>query len=127
MDGAYCKGKDVNIFYVDEDNYSAVAYAKSLCNKCSIITLCRSEAMSKDEVGIWGGMTFTERESFRLTSYLREKRASFLQRSTQHDTERPAYASPFSPSHKTYPTIHIQPVLYLEIARHTPIHIVWPD
>lgn len=69
FDGAECAGMDTEIFfYGDSGRYSAykVRLAKSICNKCPIIEMCRDFAMGLPGIhGIWGGTTEYERQELR--------------------------------------------------------------
>lgn len=40
--------------------------AMAICAKCSVIDACRSYALEWELHGIWGGMTESERKTYRL-------------------------------------------------------------
>ncbi len=42
-----------------------VEAAKTVCRTCPVITECRDHALSRNEVGVWGGMSEPERKELR--------------------------------------------------------------
>lgn len=127
MRQALCIDMDTRVFFVDEDDHKGVAYAKSICNKCCIREDCLDTALANYEDGIWGGMTFTERGAFRLTSYLRAAKARSLQESTLREQSHPVHASLFVPLYIYVPTDHMQQASETETVEQISFHVSWPE
>lgn len=71
-DFAYCKGKDVNSFYpatISRSYRYNIEGVLTLCRYCPVSEYCLYEAMSYEEVGIWGFTTPVQRHVF-LEEYL---------------------------------------------------------
>lgn len=65
-DDALCKGFDPGVFFPDEGDTAAIAYAKSICEGCPVIEECLSYAVEMNQTeGIWGGTTKQERRRLR--------------------------------------------------------------
>lgn len=60
-----CATADPELFDPLESQTDKVRAAKSLCFRCPLRVECREWALEHDEVGIWGGMTETERREVR--------------------------------------------------------------
>lgn len=69
-EGAACAGVDTNIFFspdVEEIKLTRVQQtvrdnaAKRICASCPIKARCRNWAITRDEKGVWGGLTEKER------------------------------------------------------------------
>jgi len=64
-----CRGADQELFFPAEGERAAQARlreqrAKRVCEACPVLSQCRSFALStRQEYGIWGGMTEDERRS----------------------------------------------------------------
>lgn len=59
---ARCRGMDIAVFYLDDDNPKAQPQrertAKNICRRCSVIAECRQYAINSGEQhGVWGGLT----------------------------------------------------------------------
>ena len=76
---AACRGIDVNVFFPSPDDREAIEFAKArYCQWCPVRQECLEWAIAEmgvgtanDDLGIYGGMTFTERRSYhrqRLTA-----------------------------------------------------------
>lgn len=61
---AACREASGRIFF-EESVRLIVKEAKAICNKCPVRQTCLEFALDNDEVGIWGGMTTTERRKHR--------------------------------------------------------------
>lgn len=65
MDYAACKGMDSSIFFPNErslKDVERVKLAKEVCESCSVRDVCGLHAERyKEDMGIWGGLTATER------------------------------------------------------------------
>jgi WhiB family transcriptional regulator, redox-sensing transcriptional regulator len=59
MKRAFCKGADPEIFFEDGHEETAKAY----CLRCPIRDLCLEWALNRNEFGIWGAMTESERRA----------------------------------------------------------------
>jgi WhiB family redox-sensing transcriptional regulator len=57
---ANCRNVSGRIFF-EEAVRIIVKEAKAVCNKCPVRERCLDFAIRNEEVGIWGGMTTTER------------------------------------------------------------------
>ena len=57
---AACIGVSGDVFF-EEGVRRLVIEAKSYCIKCPVRLDCLEHALKNDEVGIWGGLTTTER------------------------------------------------------------------
>ena len=57
---ALCYGVSGDIFF-EEGVRRLVIEAKSYCYKCPVRVDCLEHAIAAEEIGIWGGMTTTER------------------------------------------------------------------
>lgn len=110
MQGANCSHLSipVSIFYVDEDDFVNVAKAKLICSTCRVITQCLEEAMRRNEEGIWGGLTESERHSLKTASYLRGYISRTSQPNTYREPQRPVYVPLSSPSRTSSLQIRIQ-------------------
>ncbi len=65
-DQALCKGFDPDVFFPDEGDTAAIAYAKSICQGCPVIEECLTYAVEMNQTeGIWGGTTKQERRRLR--------------------------------------------------------------
>lgn len=74
-----CSQVDPDIMFPDNDdapgNDPDVVVAKVVCAGCGLRDLCGEAAMARRErFGIWGGMTFREREALRRRLSRRAKR-----------------------------------------------------
>ena len=66
QDGAACKGEDVQLFYLDADDYpEEIARLKNLCESCPVLAKCQVYALEWESYGFWGGMTVSERRRVR--------------------------------------------------------------
>ncbi len=64
---AACGGVDRDLFFPETDDAEAVAPAKAICAGCPVREPCRAHALDHPaELGIWGGMTESERTRERL-------------------------------------------------------------
>ena len=57
---AGCIGVSGDVFF-EEGVRRLVIEAKSYCYRCPVRVECLEHAIANDEIGIWGGMTTTER------------------------------------------------------------------
>lgn len=55
-----CRAVDPNIMYPEPGDERAEAVAKSVCDGCVVIELCR-ETAGNHEAGVWAGLTELER------------------------------------------------------------------
>jgi WhiB family redox-sensing transcriptional regulator len=63
-DDAACKGSDVNVFFPVSDDDAGPA--KAICATCPVRDACLEWAMAtRQEDGVWGGLTDTERRRLR--------------------------------------------------------------
>ena len=63
-----CSKIDPDVFFPEPDSpslHSAVRIAKEICNRCPYKTECLEWAVSRNEIGIWGGTTDIERRKIR--------------------------------------------------------------
>lgn len=59
---ARCRGIDPQVFHPPEDDDSAAAEAKAICEQCPVRESCLEYAISaRENDGVWGGMTARER------------------------------------------------------------------
>jgi len=72
---ALCAEIDPELWFPSTDgnrtqsSYVAANYAKSVCARCPLITQCLLTALNnKEEYGIWGGATPSERKHIRTTN-----------------------------------------------------------
>ncbi|WP_433542108.1 WhiB family transcriptional regulator (plasmid) [Streptosporangium sandarakinum] len=91
---ARCKGKDVNLFYKDDEPQQGdagrptydEAKAKRICKRCPVRAECLADALStKDFYGVRGGMN---EEELRAENRRRRRRASnarVAERKTQQE------------------------------------------
>ena len=66
MEYAACKGMDSSVFFPDErpskKSLKRIERAKEVCGACAVKDACGLHAKTnKEGVGIWGGLTATER------------------------------------------------------------------
>jgi len=62
-DQGNCRLVDSNVMYPEDNDRRAIAIAKSICENCCVIDLCRTEALAhKERGGIWAGLTERERD-----------------------------------------------------------------
>ena len=57
---AQCRGVSSDLFF-EEGVRRLVIEAKSYCYKCPVRVDCLEHAIKFEEIGVWGGMTTTER------------------------------------------------------------------
>jgi WhiB family redox-sensing transcriptional regulator len=57
---ATCFGLSGDLFF-EEGVRRLVIEAKTYCNRCPVRVDCLEHAIKNEEVGVWGGMTTTER------------------------------------------------------------------
>lgn len=55
-----CRGVEPNIMYPEPGDERGEAIAKSVCDNCVVIDLCRDQA-GVHEAGVWAGQTTQER------------------------------------------------------------------
>lgn len=69
VDFAACRDDDGVTAYAmfpDERDDGAVAYAKSICDVCPVVTECLRAAFERNErYGVWGGLTYEERHALK--------------------------------------------------------------
>jgi WhiB family redox-sensing transcriptional regulator len=63
MDRAACKAEGTDVFFHERYRH-AVRVAKSICASCTVRMHCLRFALANDEVGIWGGLTTSERRAY---------------------------------------------------------------
>jgi len=76
---AACIGVSGDVFF-EEGVRRLVIEAKSYCYKCPVRVDCLEHAIAAEEIGIWGGMTTTERR--------REARRRVRARGSSKQTQR---------------------------------------
>ena len=57
---AGCRGVSSDLFF-EEGVRRLVMEGKSYCYRCPVRVECLEHALEHDEIGVWGGMTTTER------------------------------------------------------------------
>lgn len=63
---AACRGMDANMFFPDTEDDARVTEAKAVCATCPVRAACLDFALeSRQDDGIWGGLTETERRRVR--------------------------------------------------------------
>lgn len=63
-----CAEHDPELFQpISEEAHHQIAAAKSVCQTCPIQGPCLAFALRRNEVGIWGGTTETERRELRAS------------------------------------------------------------
>lgn len=65
---ALCAQTDPELFFPDAGEWTASRRAKKVCAACPLLTECRSWALNHPQltpVGVWGGLTETERRRLR--------------------------------------------------------------
>lgn len=65
---------------IDEDGFEALPCdeARAICAACPKRTACLDYAIrTRQEYGVFGGMNFRERESFKMSAYRHTKRSDF--------------------------------------------------
>lgn len=81
MAHADCATVDTDLFFPEKGSNTS-RYAKSICNGCPVLIECREWALAQEELqGIWGGLTFRERQRERV------QRGQLL-RQVQHGTRQ---------------------------------------
>jgi WhiB family redox-sensing transcriptional regulator len=63
MTSARCRTEGTDVFFHERYKH-AVKVAKALCGDCPVVTDCLRFAIVNEEVGVWGGMTTTERRLY---------------------------------------------------------------
>ncbi|MHB1975398.1 MAG: WhiB family transcriptional regulator [Acidimicrobiales bacterium] len=63
MEGAGCRGIDLDIFYPEDRSDNAEA--KAICATCCVRDACLEHAIVHNELGIWGGRSESERRRIR--------------------------------------------------------------
>jgi len=87
----------VSVFYPINESKEAVRKAKSYCDQCEMRKACRDEAITlRIKDGIWGGMTYEDRNMYLRQEAFRARRDSVLQQSTLHVQQHPVYVNPSS-------------------------------
>lgn len=60
---AACRGKPTNWWYPGADvDRAAAEWAKTICARCPVRLPCLEHALRYKEIGIWGGLTESERD-----------------------------------------------------------------
>lgn len=63
---AACREVDTSVFFPDTEEEAATATAKAICAACPVREPCLSFALAnRQEQGVWGGLTETERRRMR--------------------------------------------------------------
>lgn len=62
-DFAICKGVDPNFMVPSGDMEEKLAVV--VCSSCTVVMPCLIEALTNNEVGVWGGTTTLERKQIR--------------------------------------------------------------
>lgn len=63
---AACADVDPELFHPDKrSTRTDIAAAKAICSHCPVAGDCLQDALSRDESGIWGGLTEQERGHLR--------------------------------------------------------------
>lgn len=71
--------EDKEIFFPDPTDLVTIRQAKDVCNACEMTRECLIFALETDSYGIWGGMTYKERQRVR-------RRFNVTRRPTKADT-----------------------------------------
>lgn len=70
---AACIGADGSVFFPEPhqpDHDQRLATAKAICGGCPVVEPCRRWAIShRGELGVWGGLTETERRAIRRAAH----------------------------------------------------------
>lgn len=70
---ALCAGMDPEVFF-DLSLPYLVAQARTFCDRCPVRISCLEYAIdAREEVGMWGGKTPTERDYIRVTRKMRRE------------------------------------------------------
>lgn len=77
-DHAACKGMDINLFifeFAEPQIQRKIKAAKAVCESCPVRPECLAEALqystSRQEcIGIWGGLTWKERQKYARTEFI---------------------------------------------------------
>jgi WhiB family redox-sensing transcriptional regulator len=64
---AACRGADTALWFPESSDHETADQAKTICAGCPVIDSCRVEAIANAaEVGIWGGLTESQRRRERV-------------------------------------------------------------
>lgn len=75
-----CRNYDTAVFYPERDTPKwalRIREAKQICLTCSVRVNCAGYALKYEVIGIWGGMTETERTRVRNSSNIPLQRERF--------------------------------------------------
>jgi WhiB family transcriptional regulator, redox-sensing transcriptional regulator len=61
---AACAGMDISLFFPREGGRGSGSKAKKICEGCPVREACLECAIELDCTGIWGGMSYDERQDY---------------------------------------------------------------
>lgn len=66
QDQAACRNVDPDLFFPSETDKATALQAKQVCGRCVVKDECLSYALwAREDEGIWGGKTESERRTYR--------------------------------------------------------------
>ena len=103
---------ELSTFFPSNEKPASVRKAKQICSKCLGRQRCLEAAIKRrEEWGIFGGMTFSERCDYSIRCAIEESKDRSLQQSKLRDIMHPLYVFPVSQEHIPSDRNHSQQVL----------------
>ena len=81
-DKAACAGLPINYFFDPEESRGAfkeMMLVRPVCMSCPIQMKCLKWGFEKEEFGVWGGLTESERDSFRGSTRVKDLKVRTLE------------------------------------------------